>query len=77
MLDDVNTTAPQGGADAAASSLALRFTQVKSLLQKEFGDTAFRSWIQPVDATRFAGGVLELSVPTRFIRDWVKSHYGI
>lgn len=75
MLDDVNTTAPQSGADAAASSLALRFTQVKSLLQKEFGDTAFRSWIQPVDATRFAGGVLELSVPTRFIRDWVKSHY--
>ncbi|MEZ0260723.1 MAG: chromosomal replication initiator protein DnaA [Alphaproteobacteria bacterium] len=75
MLDDVNTTAPQGGADAAASSLALRFTQVKSLLQKEFGDTAFRSWIQPVDATRFSGGVLELSVPTRFVRDWVKSHY--
>jgi chromosomal replication initiator protein len=75
MLDDVNTAARPGGAEAAASSLLLRFSQVKSLLQKEFGDTAFRSWIQPVEALRFNAGTLELGVPTRFIRDWVKSHY--
>ena len=58
-----------------ASSFDLRFSQVKALLQKEFGDTAFRSWIAPIDAVSCASGTLTLAVPTRFIRDWVKSHY--
>lgn len=59
----------------SASSFDLRFSQVKALLQKEFGDTAFRSWIAPIDAVSCASGTLTLAVPTRFIRDWVKSHY--
>lgn len=59
----------------SASSFDLRFSQVKALLQKEFGETAFRSWIAPIDAVSCASGTLNLSVPTRFIRDWVKSHY--
>lgn len=59
----------------SASSFDLRFAQVKALLQKEFGETAFRSWIAPIDAVSCASGTLTLAVPTRFIRDWVKSHY--
>lgn len=62
------------GSDTA-SSFDLRFAQVKALLQKEFGETAFRSWIAPIDAVSCASGTLTLNVPTRFIRDWVKSHY--
>jgi chromosomal replication initiator protein len=74
MFDKGNAVA--AAADSATvSTLALRFEQVKSLLQKEFGDAAFRTWIQPIDATGFSNNALELSVPTRFIRDWVKSHY--
>ena len=75
MLDKGNTAAASAADTSAVSTLALRFEQVKSLLQKEFGDTAFRTWIQPIDATAFSNSALELSVPTRFIRDWVKSHY--
>ena len=59
----------------SASGSDLRFSQIKTLLQKEFGDTAFRSWIAPIDAVSCAAGTLNLAVPTRFIRDWVKSHY--
>jgi chromosomal replication initiator protein len=59
----------------SASSFDLRFSQIKALLQKEFGETAFRSWIAPIDAVSCASGTLTLAVPTRFIRDWVKSHY--
>ncbi|HYD18464.1 MAG TPA: chromosomal replication initiator protein DnaA [Patescibacteria group bacterium] len=62
--------------DAATSqSAGQRFEQIKTLLQKEFGDTAYRSWILPIEAVSCAGGTLSLSVPTRFIRDWVKTHY--
>lgn len=63
------------GGNEAASGSDLRFGQLKSLLQKEFGDTAFRSWIAPIEFVSASSGTLTLSVPTRFIRDWVKSHY--
>lgn len=59
----------------AFSSLSARFGHIKSLLQKEFGATVFRSWIAPIEVVSSSGGALELSVPTRFIRDWVRAHY--
>ena len=57
------------------SPLILRWEQIKSLLQKEFGTAAFKSWIEPIEPKSFNNGVLELSVATRFMRDWVRSHY--
>ena len=45
------------------------------LLQKELGLTAYKSWIALIVPVRFEKGVLELTVSTRFIRDWVKTHY--
>ncbi len=59
----------------AAPALSIQFSAVKTQMQKEFGDTAFRSWLAPVDFVSYAGNVLQVAVPTRFIRDWVKSHY--
>ncbi|MCK5555762.1 MAG: chromosomal replication initiator protein DnaA, partial [Alphaproteobacteria bacterium] len=57
------------------SPLLLRWEQIKALLQKEFGTAAFKSWIAPITPQSFNNGVLELSVATRFMRDWVRSHY--
>jgi chromosomal replication initiator protein len=57
------------------SSLMIRWEQIRSALQKEFGATAYKSWIAPVIPQSFGNGVLELGVPTRFMRDWVKTHY--
>ncbi len=68
-------TVETADANDSASSFDLRFSQVKALLQKEFGETAFRSWIAPIEAVSCLSGTLSLNVPTRFIRDWVKSHY--
>jgi chromosomal replication initiator protein len=81
MADDGNVAVAAGARNEGAiradspTELGARFTQVKSLLQKEFGDTAYRSWILPIEPQSLEGGTLSLSVPTRFIRDWVKSHY--
>jgi len=52
-----------------------RLAVLKSQLHKEFGDTIFKSWIAPLEFVGFQAGVLTLSVPSRLIRDWVKSHY--
>jgi chromosomal replication initiator protein len=49
--------------------------EIKPLLHKEFGTAAFKSWITPIAPQSFNNGVLELAVATRFMRDWVKTHY--
>lgn len=56
-------------------SLQARFSSIKTGLRKELGDTLFRSWIAPLEIVSASGGVLALSVPSRFVRDWVRSHY--
>ncbi|MDE1153089.1 MAG: chromosomal replication initiator protein DnaA [Micavibrio sp.] len=61
--------------EAAAPAMPAQFDSIKTALHKEFGETVFRSWIAPLEFVAATGGVLQLSVPTRFIRDWVKSHY--
>ena len=52
------------------------WNRIAEKLNAHYGDAVFRSWIKPI---RFAGsdrGQILLSVPTRFMREWVVSHYG-
>jgi chromosomal replication initiator protein len=50
--------------------------RVKTRLKQEFGETAFKSWVKPITPTAFHDGEIELAVPTRFMRDWIATHYG-
>ena len=49
--------------------------RVKTRLKQEFGESAFKSWVIPITATALRDGEVELSVPTRFMRDWISTHY--
>ena len=53
---------------------------LRCALRAHFGETAFRRWLEPVTGTVDvdADGIhtLTLSLPTRFMRDWVEAHYG-
>ena len=44
-------------------------------LREEFGEAVFRSWLKPMKLQAFYHGTLEVSVPTRFMKDWIASHY--
>lgn len=44
-------------------------------LREEFGEAVFRSWLKPMTLQAFYHGTLEVSVPTRFMKDWIQSHY--
>jgi chromosomal replication initiator protein len=74
MFDSGNIAVQTEGQNTA-ESIATVFEQVKYTLRREFGDTNFRSWIQPLSFSSFAHETLTVSVPTRFVRDWVKTHY--
>src|SRR5882757_5194652 len=53
---------------------------LRGCLRERFGETSFRRWLEPVagSAEKTADGilVLTLTLPTRFMRDWVEGHYG-
>jgi chromosomal replication initiator protein len=51
------------------------WTQVQGLLRTEFDDTAYRTWLAPLDLIGLDGDRVLLAVPTRFLRDWVAAHY--
>lgn len=48
---------------------------VHDALRGEYGEAVFRSWLKPMQLQAFYQGTLEVSVPTRFMRDWIGSHY--
>lgn len=46
-----------------------------SLLEKEIGPAAVKNWIHPLVFIAVREQRLVLSAPTRFLADWVRSHY--
>ncbi|MGE5502927.1 MAG: chromosomal replication initiator protein DnaA [Actinomycetota bacterium] len=45
-------------------------------LRDEVGDAAYRSWLRPITLHEVRDGAVRLALPTRFMRDWVATHYG-
>ncbi len=41
----------------------------------EFGEAVFRSWLKPLSLEAYYHGTLEVSVPTRFMKDWIQTNY--
>jgi chromosomal replication initiator protein len=51
------------------------WTIVYESMREEFGEAVFRSWLKPMTLQAFYHGTLEISVPTRFMKDWIQNHY--
>jgi chromosomal replication initiator protein len=49
---------------------------VRRRLRAELGEDVFNSWFARVDLESLTTGVVRLSVPTVFLKGWIKSHYG-
>ena len=48
---------------------------VRSGLRGELGDATFNSWLKSMSLVACDGNQVTMGVPTRFVRDWVISHY--
>jgi len=56
--------------------IAAQWTQVRGKMRAELGEAAFRSWVKPLTLASVDAGHVKMTVPTRFIRDWILSRYG-
>ncbi|MGE5478002.1 MAG: DnaA ATPase domain-containing protein, partial [Bacteroidales bacterium] len=54
----------------------VEWDRIKGRLRDEVGDAAYRSWLRPITLQDARDGAVRLGLPTRFMRDWVATHYG-
>ncbi len=54
----------------------VEWDRIKGRLRDEVGDAAYRSWLRPITLQDARDGSVRLGLPTRFMRDWVATHYG-
>ncbi|WP_420412557.1 chromosomal replication initiator protein DnaA [Roseibium sp.] len=51
------------------------WSRVKKQLRAELGDDVFTSWFARVDLEEHQDGTVRLSVPTRFLKQWIQNNY--
>jgi chromosomal replication initiator protein len=52
-----------------------RWQRVKEQLRSELGEDVFSSWFGRMELESAENEAIRLSVPTRFLRNWIQSHY--
>ena len=74
MVQSVGAKAGQGASPASGHG-PREWTKVRERLRAEYGEGTFRSWFKLIAFGDMRSGTMIFSVPTRFMRDWVKSNY--
>ena len=78
-MNETSTETDYGLTDEFYSAEELAWVEnwdrVKSSLRRELGESTYRSWIAPVEYADNNGLRVRLSVPSRFVRDWIQANY--
>jgi chromosomal replication initiator protein len=61
---------PNAGKTAASWACA------RARLRQEVGDVEYRNWLRQMTLAGVDGETALVNLPTRFLRDWVRDHYG-
>lgn len=56
--------------------LAAQWARIRGRLQNEVGDVEYRTWLKQMTLANLDGDEVTVHLPSRFLRDWVRSHYG-
>lgn len=65
----------KGGSSNIDSAVSTAWARARAGLRNEFGEDAFRSWINPLTLEAVRSNTAILSIKSRFLRDWVSSNY--
>src|ERR1700710_2803929 len=52
-----------------------RWERVRERLRVSYGEAIFKSWLQPLKLADVKIGQAMITVPTRFMREWILTHY--
>ncbi|MGH6683326.1 MAG: DnaA N-terminal domain-containing protein, partial [Pseudolabrys sp.] len=51
------------------------WSRVRGRLRAELGEDVYSSWFARMDLEAVGEGTVRMSVPTRFLKSWIQSHY--
>ncbi len=55
--------------------LASTWKRISLSLHAQYGEAIYRSWLKPMQFLCVKDQLVQLSVPTRFMREWINTHY--
>jgi chromosomal replication initiator protein len=58
------------------SNLVPHWARIRARLQTEVGELAYRNWLRQMTLSAIDGDEITVLLPTRFLCDWVRTHYG-
>jgi len=73
--DDATTDGTNPSNQNTDQDHGAQWKAVSGLLRDEIGEAAYQSWLKPMTLRGLADGEVKISVPTRFMRDWIVAHY--
>jgi chromosomal replication initiator protein len=56
--------------------LSVQWTRIRGRLQAEVGEVEYRTWLRQMTMVGLEGDEVTVTLPTRFLRDWVSTRYG-
>lgn len=59
----------------SSAARAHTVSQWKESLRHHFGNSVYQDWFEQLELSKFNDGVLVLSCPSRFVKDWIETHY--
>lgn len=71
--ESVESSSSAGGMSGLLTDAWLR---IAGRMRAEVGDVEYRTWLQQIVLGPIDGDEVTLMLPTRFLRDWVRSQYG-
>ena len=74
-MTDLLSKTKQANVLAAKEENILNWTEILSKLKITFGNDVYESWIKNINLNKEFNHYVILSVPTRFVRDWIVSRY--
>ena len=69
------TTDDTARGSQSKKSLSAQWAAVCGVLRTEIGEAAYQSWLKPMTVREVQAGEVKITVPTRFMRDWIVAHY--
>jgi chromosomal replication initiator protein len=61
---------------SSPTQLAEVWARIRGRLKEEVGEVEYRTWLRQMTLAAVQGEEVTVLLPTRFLRDWVRGHYG-
>ena len=59
----------------ATGAVEGRGQKVRALLRAQLGEEIYSSWFKSLEFESFDGRIVKVSVPVKFVRNWIQEHY--